>query len=564
MPAPVKRAALASLLMIFAGVPAHAQESPTITTVVLSGRPGVGDTYGPGSEIQARVEFSENVEVGGNPRLVLRIGDRTRSADLYRASGIRLYFRHFVEESDLDEDGVSIPANALLLNRGSIRDSDGNDAVLTHEVVPDDPGHKVNGRLDVVPELVLVQMVGSPNSGDTYERGEPVHVMVRFTEPVFIEGDPKFTLQVGSRAYRLSPHARYSTAFHFEHIVAPEDVDRDGVSIPADAWDLNGGSIKDADGNDAGLSHEGRPDDPRHKVDGAGAVPDVERLGFVRRPGGDVYEAGAAILPWVQFTKPVDVEGEPQLVLQVGAQSRVARLVPALRIMDVSGFHLPVEDPVWIAFEYVVQPSDLDEDGVSIPANALRLNGGSIRAVADGTPADLSHDARGDDPALKVDGGRSDSRRPEVTTVRLQPPVSGVFVAGDTITVELGVSNNVRVTGSPQFMLRIGSHMRAAALHAKWGVTSLLFEYVVTEADRDLNGLSVDADAVDLNGGTIRDNNGNDADLDLGYFAFNDDPNLKVDGVAAVVPALPLGGVLVLAALLAWRGAHRRNGPAPA
>ena len=91
------------------------------------------------------------------------------------------------------------------------------------------------------------------------------------------------------------------------------------------------------------------------------------------------------------------------------------------------------------------------------------------------------------------------------------------------------------------------------------GTTTLLFDYVVDESDRDDNGLSIAADAVDLNGATIRDNAGNDANLDLGYFAFNDNPEYKVDGRLTAVPALPLGGALVLLfALLGGGWQHLR------
>ena len=40
--------------------------------------------------------------------------------------------------------GVSIGANALTLNSGTIKDAVGNDANLTHSAVSDDSGHKVD------------------------------------------------------------------------------------------------------------------------------------------------------------------------------------------------------------------------------------------------------------------------------------------------------------------------------------------------------------------------------------------------------------------------------------
>ena len=50
------------------------------------------------------------------------------------------------------------------------------------------------------------------------------------------------------------------------------DSDPDGISIAADAIDLNGGSILDDAGNDADLSHDAVPANTGHKVDAPGGL----------------------------------------------------------------------------------------------------------------------------------------------------------------------------------------------------------------------------------------------------------------------------------------------------
>ena len=60
-----------------------------------------------------------------------------------------------------------------------------------------------------------------------------------------------------------------------------------------------------------------------------------------------------------------------------------------------------------LSFDYIAKAADRDEDGVSIPASALALNGGTIRNAGDGTTdADLTHAAVAADPGRKVDGSR--------------------------------------------------------------------------------------------------------------------------------------------------------------
>ena len=527
--------------------------------------PQIGDTFGPDDLIEFQVEFSDPVVVTGNPRLMLRIGEQVRFADLDRLLRDNvLIFRYFVDASDRDDDGVSIPADALLLNRGSIKDLDGNDADLSHPAVPDDPELKVNGRLDAVPTITRVYL--SCCQGEA-GRNRPLSVAVTFSEPIYVTGAPQLAIQLGSELVHANLHWRRATRLGFEYVVQHSDLDADGLGVPADALILNGGSIRDVDGNDADLTHDALPDNPRYTVDGSGGAPTVERMSFLRFPASqDTYAGGETIFVQVNFTRGVQVTGRPQLAIEVGERTRRADHLPTLRAAQLlapgNSFHSPREQLRFLYFEYVVQPSDVDADGVGVPADALTLNGGSIRAVDDGSDALLSYAGIPDDGRRTVDGGRNDDQAPAVTVFSIEPPVRGVFGGGDTIEVRLSLSEGVTVTGAPRVALRIGARTRFATFRERWGSTSLLFEYVVQESDRDDDGLSVAAHAVNLNGGTIRDNAGHAADLDIGYRAFNDNPNYKVDGRLTAVPALPLVGILALwFALLVggWRRLGRRN-----
>lgn len=63
-------------------------------------------------------------------------------------------------------------------------------------------------------------------------------------------------------------------------------------------------------------------------------------------------------------------------------------------------------------FRYQVQAGDMDTDGISIAADALTLNGGSIVAAVDGTTrAVLTYAAVDADPRARWTAGRSRGRR---------------------------------------------------------------------------------------------------------------------------------------------------------
>ena len=358
----------------------------------------------------------------------------------------------FVKAADRDDDGIGIPANAILLNGGSIRGSRGQDIALTHTAVADDPGRKVNGRLDVVPTIARVSVTGRPRQGDTYRRGESLLVIAVFSEPVEVTGTLQLTMQVGSQTRQADLHDRRGVSLLFEYVVQSSDVDADGFSVPADALTLNGGSIRDADGNAADLTHDALADDPQKKVNGAASVvPTVTRVSTFALPANQgTYAAGESIFAQVLFSADVLVTGSPQFTLQVGARERRADHLPLLRAAELplggSGVHTPDDARFIVYFEYVVQPSDVDDNGVSVPADALTLNGGSIRALVDGSDARLSHDGLPDAPGIKVDGGDGDGEAPIVLGLFVEPPPRGTFDVDDVIALRLRLSESVNVT----------------------------------------------------------------------------------------------------------------------
>ena len=121
--------------------------SPTVSSVEIpSTPPDNRDTYAIGDVIEVTVTFSETVVVTRTPRMRLRVGSRNRTAGYLRGSGAAaLVFSYEVALGDEDTDGVSIAAGRIDRNGGTIKDEADNDAVLDHEAVAPQAGHKVDG-----------------------------------------------------------------------------------------------------------------------------------------------------------------------------------------------------------------------------------------------------------------------------------------------------------------------------------------------------------------------------------------------------------------------------------
>ncbi|MEK7344351.1 MAG: hypothetical protein AAB176_01550, partial [Pseudomonadota bacterium] len=107
---------------------------PTITTVAFGSTTGAtGGWLNEGDTVSFTVTFNENVTVTGTPQLQLNIGGTMVPATYVSGTGTTaLTFSYTIQASQNDVDGLSIEPNSLGFNGGSIQDSTGNLAILTH------------------------------------------------------------------------------------------------------------------------------------------------------------------------------------------------------------------------------------------------------------------------------------------------------------------------------------------------------------------------------------------------------------------------------------------------
>ena len=125
-------------------------------------------------------------------------------------------------------------------------------------------------------------------------------------------------------------------------------------------------------------------------VRAAAAVTSVA-LTSAPRAGG-IYRAGERIEVSVTFAAPVTVTGTPRIRLNVGVN----------RVVEVTYAHHA--GPAVLVFGYTVVATDMDTDGVDVPADAIVLTGATTITGVQGGTAMLGHDAVAADAAHRVDG----------------------------------------------------------------------------------------------------------------------------------------------------------------
>ena len=409
-------------------------DTPTVSSVeITSPIPVRGGTtgvpHGFGDEIAVTVTFSEDVFVTGSPQLTLRVGDDDRQAEFQSVTEEEVLFRYRVGDGDLDTNGVSIEANSLSLNGGTIKDGADNDADLDHRRRVDQPLHKVDGikpafnsawvdgeRLSLIYNEALASFVLTPGlfvvSGGSFSR----------TVKVVSAGNRNVTL-------RLFPWVEHGeTGIQVTY------------TVPTGMGEIG---IQDLAGNDAdGLSSvpvDNETDDE--------TPPTVTSVEITSDPpdGGDVYGVGDEIEVTVTFSETVTVwHGTPTLTLKVGDRNRSANYE------SVTGAQ--------VVFTYTVAVNDIDTDGVSIeagevsdPRRIVDLAGNFIYPGHPAVAADTGQKVDGVKPALASTNGAAANGT--TLTLAYSEPLDSSSVPGtDAFSVTGGSQTrtvtNVGVNGS--------------------------------------------------------------------------------------------------------------------
>ena len=421
--------------------------APTVSSIVVTSDTGDDEVYlddhgvyGIGDRIEVTVAFSENVAILGNPQLELTIGSSARNAAYRSTTGSKVVFSYTVAVGDSDTDGISIAADKINLKGGAIKDLSGNSADLSHSAMSTQSGHKVDG---IRPTITNVYLIGSTHTSDgVITIGEFVTIGLDYSEDVVIAiASPKLSIDLGGTA-KVAEQRGWNNpgkSSYFAYTVAKGDLALGGVAISANSIipsTVNGATMKDKAGNDAVLTHSAVAEDSNHIVDGVPAT--VRSVTITSNPGSDkTYGVGDTIEVTVTFSESVRVPRwtggsgggvyMPRLELNIGGVEKAAKTHERESITGTA-----------VVFQYTVQDGDDDANGISVGANKLSLNGGSIRdANGSGSPggnsADLTHSAVADDSGHKVaTSGPPKSTDATLSALTLSSINIGTFASGTT------------------------------------------------------------------------------------------------------------------------------------
>ena len=490
---------------------------PGVVSVASPSGDGPHDTN---EHVNITVAFDEPVLVEGRPRLALRLdvyGAAGATAHAEYSSGNRtavLAFLYSPSPGDRAGDLEYAGTRALSLNGGSVGDEAGNAANLT---LPS-PG---SGRSLGDTRAIVINASGagvlrvySPDPDGSYGAGSRINVTVSFSADVSVAGSPLLQLNTGGSAAHASSRG---PDIAFRYVVQPDEnnprLDYAGTASLSE----NGGSVAAVDGRPITLQLP--PTGSPNSLAGSSSIavdtepPRVESV--AAQGGGGAYGAGETVRILVGFTEAVFVEGSPALELDAGEAAPAAGQAgsPALAAYSAgSGTDT-------LAFLYTVRAGDNADPLGYAGTRALSLNGGSVRDRA-GNAADPALPPPGEPGSLSASAEiRIDTAPPGAVSVD-SPSGDGTYDTNEPVNITVAFDEPVLVEGSPRLALMLDAYGGgAAAAHAEYssgsGTDTLAFVYSPHPGDRAGDLEYAGASALHLNGGSVGDEAGNAADLEL-------------------------------------------------
>ena len=232
---------------------ARAGAAPAIVGTPAVSAPQRNGAYAAEERIEAQVAFDTAVivdETGGSPTLAIALAGRRHDAAYVSGSGsATLRFALEAPAGAERAEGAAAAraiANGLVLNGATVRDAEGNDAVLD---------------FGASPRIASLAIGAAPGGDGTWDAGENVEVAVTFEEPVTVDteaGTPTLRARVETGTYAI-PYASGTGTDTLTFAIGREDgaAPAPTVIVEGDSLALNGGAIESTAGLVADIAHPG-------------------------------------------------------------------------------------------------------------------------------------------------------------------------------------------------------------------------------------------------------------------------------------------------------------------
>ncbi len=465
------------------------RDAPVIISIASLSTDGV---YTAGQSLTFKLNFSEAVTVTGAPVLKLALTGTTANAVYVSGSGsTALIFTYTVGSADSVALLDYASANPVVLGSAQIADAAGNQANLGLPI----PGSA--GSLSKIASLQIngtalgIVNVSSTKADGFYAAPNTVTIDVTFSGVVTVTGTPKLKLENGvSGAYAYYSSGSGTNVLSFVNTIATADNSSDLDYYSSTALNLNGGTIRDASAKDVSVT--------------------------LPAPGS-TGSLGA--------NKNLVIDNIDPLAPLVSVGSTTFNSTFTVSINQAA-----TADANFKEFRYLLTAGTLDCTTGTVSASqptSIAISSTTVLRV-------ISCDLAG-------------HMSPETSaTYTLAPPpttITGVsstnsnttYKVGDVISITVNFQDPVTVSGYPQLLLETGLVDQYATLDSVSG-SAVTFHYTVQNGDSSADLDYQSTAALILNGATIVDSFGTNADLTLpnpgGSGSLGANKNIVIDGVA--------------------------------
>ena len=458
-------------------------------------------TYGVGATISINVNFSNPVVVTGTPQLALNSGG---IASYSSGSGTStLTFTYTVAAGQNANPLDEASASALTLNGGTINDvNSGVPALLTVPAPGTTGSLGVNNTIIIATSSTTVTGVSSTTANGSYGVGSVITVTVGFSNNVVVTGTPQLALNSGGTASYSSGSGTSTLTFTYTVAAGQNANPLDEASTSA--LTLNGGTINDATSGTPAVLTLPAPGTAGSLGANKSIVIDTTAptvTAVTSTTANGSYGVGSVITITVGWSEAVVVTGTPQLALNSGGtasySSGSGTSTLTFTYTVAAGQNSPKLDYTSTTALSTQRRHDLRHGGTNPNAANLTL------------PAPGSAGSIGGTKSIVID-----TTAPTVTGVS-STTANGSYGVGSVITITIGWSEAVVVTGTPQLALNSGG---TASYTSGSGTSTLTFTYTVAAGQNAIQARLHQHSALTLNGGTIFDTvgtNPNAANLTL-------------------------------------------------